>query len=158
MTTRGPRLTTLVRAAVHALACALLLACGGDAGTGPRGTPGTGGSSGGANGGNASTAIVGVWTRTIWFYDEYGALHSSRTQWTFAADGGAARTVTATNLSDGWSDATVALARWSISGGDVVIAFQPPFAGTARFAYRFESTIDGPLLWLGDTPFFKVVP
>lgn len=147
----------LTRAPVRALVvlAALVLACTGSEITGSAG-PGTGTPGGGNGGGTNESALVGRWTRTIYFYDDFGGLHSSRTEWTFAADGGAARTVTATNWDDGWSDATVSLARWRTEGSEVVITFQPPDAGTVRFSYRFESTIDGPLLWLGSTAFFRV--
>ena len=127
------RLTSALRTATLVVLSLALLACGGSDVTGTAGA-GTGTSGGGSgSGGNTDSGLVGRWTRTLYFYDEFGGLHSSRTEWTFAADGGAARTVTATNWSDGWSDATVALARWRTEGGEVVITYQPPDSGTARF-------------------------
>ena len=158
--TRLRRLTSTVRGAAMAAVTLLLLACGGSdvTGTAGAGTGTSGGSGGGTGSGNVDSGLVGRWTRTVYFHDDLGTLHSSRTEWTFAADGSAARTVTATNWTDSWSDATVALARWRTEAGDVVITFQPPDAGTARFEYRFENTIDGPLLWLGTTAFFRVSP
>jgi hypothetical protein len=152
-------LTSTLRSAALVVAAMALLACGGSEVTGTAGAgSGTSGGGTGSGGGNVDSGLVGRWTRTIYFYDEFGGLHSSRTEWTFAADGSAARTVTATNWSDGWSDATVSLARWRTEAGEVVITYQLPDAGTARFAYRFENTIDGPLLWLGATAFFRVTP
>jgi hypothetical protein len=159
MTRRPVRLTSALRAAAVAMVLAGALACGGADVTGTAGR-GTGTSGGGTDGGTTTgdARLVGRWSRTVYFYDEYGSLNSSRTEWTFAADGAAARTVTATNWDLGLSDAVVALARWSTAGNEIVIAYQPPDAGTVRFAFRFESTIDGPMLWLGEAGFFRLTP
>lgn len=159
MTRRPGRLTSALRAAAVTMVLAGAIACGGADVTGTAGR-GTGTSGGGTDGGatTGDARLVGRWSRTVYFYDEYGGLNSSRTEWTFAADGSAARTVTATNWDLGWSDAVVSLARWSTAGNEIVIAYQPPDAGTVRFAFRFESTIDGPMLWLGEAGFFRLTP
>lgn len=135
-----------------------MLACGG-AGDGPTGINGGGteaGTGGGAGGGSqASSALVGRWNRIVYFYDAFGSLHSSETEWVFAADGSAARTVITRNLTEGFADASVLLARWRVEGSEVVISYQPPDAGTVRFGYRFEGSSVGTLLYLGETQFVR---
>ena len=140
-----------------ALALASGLACGGigDGSTGVNGGTGTG-TGGGGGGSQASSALVGRWNRIIYFYDTFGSLHSSETEWVFAADGSAARTVITRNLSEGFADAAVLLARWRVEGSEVVIAYQPPNTGTVRFRYRFEASAVGTLLFLGETQFVRV--
>lgn len=141
------------------LALAAVLACGGagDGSTGVNAGSGTG-TGGGAGGGGSqsSSALVGRWNRIIYFYDNFGSLHSSETEWIFAADGSAARTVITRNLTEGFADAAVLLARWRVEGSEVVIAYQPPNTGTVRFGYRFEASSVGTLLFLGETQFVRV--
>ena len=161
----SPRRAAFARAAARgagALALASVLACGG-AGDGPTSVTGgfgtgTGGSGTGGGGSQASSALVGRWNRIIYFYDAFGSLHSSETEWLFAADGSAARTVITRNLSEGFADAAVLLARWRVEGSEVVITYQPPNTGTVRFGYRFEASAAGTLLFLGETQFVRVAP
>lgn len=158
----SPRRAAFARAAARgagALALASVLACGGvgDGPAGVNGGTGTGtGGSGGGGGTQSSSALVGRWNRIIYFYDAFGSLHSSETEWVFAADGSAARTVITRNLSEGFADAAVLLARWRVEGSEVVITYQPPNAGTVRFGYRFEASSVGTLLFLGETQFVRV--
>lgn len=145
--------------AIAALALSSVLGCGGGAVRDPTGVNGGGAGAGSGSGGGgtpASAALVGRWNRIIYFYDAFGSLSASETEWVFAADGGAARTVITRNLSQGFADATVALARWRVEAGEVVITYQPPDAGTVRFTYRFESSSIGTLLFLGETQFVRV--
>ena len=158
----GTRSRARVRLRRLALAAAavLLAACAGDAITGnaaPPGPTGTG-TTGQTGGTNAEGRLVGRWSRTIYFYDDSGDLHSSETLWTFASDGNGARTVYARNVTWGYEDAVVTLVRWSVDGSDVVVAYQAPDSGTARFSYRFEPSFTGDLLWLGDLRFVRVAP
>ena len=145
-----------------ALALVSTLACGGvavDGSTGVNGGgsgTGTSGGGGGGGGSQTSSALVGRWSRVLFFFDMFGSLHSSETEWVFSADGSAARTVITRNITEGFADATVAFARWRAEGNDVVITYQPPDAGTVRFSFRFESSASGTLLFLGETQFLRV--
>ena len=151
-----------MRRAARGLLALALLAAGACGGAGADGSVGPGGGiiGGSGNGGGDTGAIaerfVGRWSRIIYFYDEFGDLHSSQTVWTFALDGGGARTVFARNETMGWEDATVTLVRWSLQGPDVVVTYQPPDAGGARFDYRFESTASGEVLFLAGTAFLRI--
>ena len=142
------------------MGAALLVAagCSGGAADGSVGPGGVviGGSGGGDNGTVAASRFVGRWSRIVYFYDAYGDLNSSQTVWTFAADGGGARTVYARNETWGYEDATVTLVRWVVQGPDIVVTYQPPDAGSARFDYRFESTASGEVLYLLGTPFLRI--
>lgn len=156
---RGP-LARRVALGAGALALVSTLACGGvavDGSTGVNGGgSGTGTSEGGGGGSQTSSALVGRWSRVLFFFDMFGSLHSSETEWVFSADGSAARTVITRNITEGFADATVAFARWQAEGNDVVITYQPPDAGTVRFRFRFESSASGTLLFLGETQFLRV--
>ena len=148
----------------HAAAIAILAlvaGCSGEpadnmVGPGTGGSTGTGGA-GGSAGGSAETRLVGSWSYIVYFFDDYGDYRSSQTVWSFSEDGVAVRTVYARNETWGTSDATVTIARWRVDGGDVEITWQPPFAGTSRFSYRFESSATyGEILYLAGTPYFPV--
>ena len=67
------------------------------------------------------------------------------------------RTVYARNETWGTTDATVTIARWRVEGADVEITWQPPFAGTSRYSYGFESSATyGEILYLAGTPYVPV--
>ena len=150
-----------LRACALAAAVALLAgACAGDPITGnasPHGPTGTG-TTGETGGTNAEARFVGRWSRTIYFYDDTGDLNSSQTIWTFAADGNGARTVYARNETWGYEDAVVTLLRWSVAGSEVLVTYQAPDSGSARFSYRFEPSLTGDVLWLGDIRFVRLGP
>ncbi|MGH7663333.1 MAG: hypothetical protein ACRENI_03410 [Gemmatimonadaceae bacterium] len=109
------------------------------------------------NGNGAATrdaGLVGSWSRTIYFSDASGVVHSSRTRWAFGSDGRTVREVTATNLAWGYSDTVEATALWRTENDVVVITWQSPNSGTVRFRYRVED--GGSTLFLGDDQFARV--
>jgi hypothetical protein len=110
---------------------ASVISCGERSTLGFTGPPGSG------NGPASRDAVlVGSWWRIVLFTDDHGTSHASETTWQFAASGSATRTVVATNLTFGFFDTVVAQASWRTEGGDVVITYDSPGSGTARFAYR----------------------
>ena len=70
------------------------------------------------------------------FTDDDGTSHASETTWQFSASGSATRTVVATNLTFGFFDTVVDHASWRTEGGTVLISYDSPGLGTARFAYQ----------------------
>jgi hypothetical protein len=127
------------------LLAALLAGCQGDPVTitgtvgAPRpGNPGTTGSGSQATVGVIDPRIVGRWSRTILLQDDIGAVHASRTTWTFSGDATASRAVVATNLTFGIRDSVVTFARWRTESGAVVITYLPAGSGSARFDYFLQ--------------------
>ena len=146
----------IVRRAVP-LVAGVALACGGE-------IAGVGGATGstiaadgarGAAAGALDPALFGLWRRTVYFEGADGSANSSETTWRFSADGLAARTVVARNLSYGYVDAVRAAAAWRAEGGTVVIAFQPPDRGTVRFGYAVDR-VGGDVLVLGRERYLRV--
>jgi hypothetical protein len=150
-----------LRHAALAALLAVVVACSGEpansaVGPGNGGSTGTGGT-GGSSGGNVASRIAGSWSHIVYFYDDYGDFRSSQTVWSFSEDGVAVRTVYARNETWGTSDAQVSIARWRVDAGHVEITWQPPFAGTSRYAYRLESSAAfGEVLYLAETPYVPV--
>lgn len=104
-------------------------------------------------GGPRAQALVGHWTRIIYFSDLSGALHASQTTWSFRPDGSATRLVITTNLSFGVSTTAATEVLWRTEGSSLIITFLSPPTGTVRFQYR----IQGDLLHLGNDRFERVV-
>jgi hypothetical protein len=137
----------------------LLGACDGERATitGTLGAPrsGTGGTSGrgGTSGstGAVDNRLLGQWSHTLLFRDQYGAVHASRTTWRFGSDGIASRAVVASNLTFGMVDSVVTLARWSTGSGQVALTYLPEGTGAARFDYFLQGTT----LVMGGIPFVR---
>ena len=86
-------------------------------------------------GGGAPTlrnALVGSWTRTFVFVDDFGLAQLSETTWQFLADGTASRSVTTTNLATGFADVVTTTAQWRVEDVTLVIDFETPTPGTVR--------------------------
>ena len=123
----------------------LVAACAGiEVATAPGGTtitgtvPGSGGTGGGSATSPGGSALVGRWTRIVLIGADDGSLHESRTLWEFRPDGSAIRTVTAWNLSTGFYDTLVTVARWSTSGSVLTLTWIAPAGGATAFVYRLE--------------------
>lgn len=121
------------RALLVIASLASVISCGERSTRGFTGPPGSGG-------GPASrdAVLVGSWWRIVLFTDDHGTSHASETTWQFAASGSATRTVVATNLTFGFFDTVVTQASWRTEGGEVVITYDSPGSGTARFAYSIR--------------------
>jgi len=92
-------------------------------------------------GGSATSSVLaGTWQRTLVFFDDFGYLHSSETTWTFAANGGASRTIVTTNHTLEASDTSVTTARWRLDGTTLTIEFTAPSPGTIVLEARVQGT------------------
>ena len=145
------------RAALRLAVPAVALACDGEisgVGGATGSTVATGGSSV-ATTASLDPALFGVWRRTLYFQGVDGSTNSSETSWRFSPDGFAVRTVVARNLTFGYADAVHAVALWRVEAGAVVLTFQPPDAGTVRFAYAVDR-VGGGVLVLGRERYARV--
>lgn len=146
------------RRAALALALLAVASCKGVEIMGTAGAPrgGTvfvgGGGAGGAGGGEVSTALVGIWARTIVVAGADGNLYQSRTEWEFRADGSAVRRVTAWNVTQGFYDTLVAVAQWHTNGSMLTIAWISPSTGTFTLSWR----VDGDVLTFGPDQYVRV--
>jgi hypothetical protein len=95
---------------------------------------------GGDGGTDASASIVGIWQRTLVFFDDFGFMHSSETTWDFSTGGTAERSVVTTNITLGASDTTFTEARWRLEGTNLIIDFTAPSSGTITLEARVQGT------------------
>lgn len=134
---------------LRAVACGIaiictLAACDGErvniTGTIGAPRPGSGATAGGGGSTTIDSRLVGQWSRTVLFQDNFGAVHASRTTWRFASNASASRAVVASNLTFGMVDSVVTAARWRTAGGSVVVTYLPEGSGTATFEYFFQGS------------------
>ncbi|MGH7696228.1 MAG: hypothetical protein ACRENH_14680 [Gemmatimonadaceae bacterium] len=131
------------------LALTALSACGNDTGVGPGiplvfQTPSP----------TTSTAgVVGTWTRSVSFVDEFGATKTTETTWVFNADGSATRTITVRSSASGPNTTTESTARWQVQGDQVAIDFVTP--SPARVTLQFSRVGDS--LILGGETFLRAL-
>ena len=97
-------------------------------------------------------ALIGTWRRSLYFTDDAGNAYLSETTWTFRSSGDATRTVVAVSFDRGFADRIVSHARWTASGGELVVTWLPPRTGTTRLEYRAEAF----RLMLGGDVFLRV--
>jgi hypothetical protein len=95
---------------------------------------------GGGGGTSASASIVGMWQRTLVFFDDFGFMHSSETTWQFSTGGTAERSVVTTNITLGASDTVFTDARWRLEGTNLIIDFNAPSSGTITLEARVQGT------------------
>ncbi len=131
------------------LALALLGACGRDAGVGPGAplvfqtpSPTT-----------STSGVVGTWTRSVSFVDEFGATKTTETTWVFNADGSATRTISVRSSAAGPTTTTESTARWQVQADQVAIDFVTP--NPARVTLQFSRVGDS--LILGGETFLRAL-
>ncbi len=131
------------------LGLSTLSACGNDAGVGPGAplvfqTPSPVVSTSG---------VVGTWTRSVSFVDEFGATKTTETTWVFNADGSATRTITVRSSAAGPTTTTESTARWQVQADQVAIDFVTP--SPARVTLQFSRVGDS--LILGGETFLRAL-
>lgn len=99
----------------------------------------------------ASTALLGSWSFTRFFYDDAGNLHSSQTVWTFMNGGSVTRTVYSDNLTAGIGDAITTIGTWTATSSAIDVTF-PGSTTPTRYSYYFEGTA----LVLAGTAFIRL--
>jgi hypothetical protein len=80
--------------------------------------------------------LVGSWRRTLFYFDDFGFAYSSETTWQFSSDGSAIRSIVTRNLTLGYADAAVAVARWQVTASRVTIDFVSPDPGRIELDFR----------------------
>ena len=124
-----------------AAAVLALSACGNDTGVGPGAplvfqTPSP----------TTSTAgVVGTWTRSFSFVDEFGATKTTETTWVFNSDGTATRTIVVRSSAAGPTTTTESTARWQVQADQVALDFLTPVTGrvTLQFTRIGDSLVLG---------------
>jgi hypothetical protein len=101
----------------------------------------------------STAGVVGTWTRSVSFVDEFGATKTTETTWVFSADGSATRTVTVRSSAAGPATTTESTARWQVQGDQVAIDFVTPNA--ARVTLQFSRVGDS--LILGGETFLRAL-
>lgn len=131
-----------------AVAVIALSACGRDTGVGPGAplvfqTPSA----------TTSTAgVVGTWTRSVSFVDEFGATRTTATTWVFNGDGSATRTIVVSSTAAGAPTTTESTARWQVQADQLALDFVTPITG--RVTLQFSRV--GDALILGGETFLRV--
>ena len=137
-----------VSCAAAVLALTALSACGRDTGVGPGSplvfqtpSPTT-----------STSGVVGTWTRSVSFVDEFGATKTTGTTWVFNGDGSATRTIVVSSSASGQPTTTESTARWQVQADQLALDFVTPITG--RVTLQFSRV--GDALILGGETFLRV--
>lgn len=100
----------------------------------------------------STAGVVGTWTRSVSFVDEFGATKTTGTTWVFNGDGSATRTIVVRSSAAGQPTTTESTARWQVQADQLALDFVTPITG--RVTLQFSRV--GDALILGGETFLRV--